>query len=262
MGVTDLFSPEPAAPVIADGHLTIIPISVIDIMAQGKRLNENHGSTSSRANFSPFPSEIVTLCYEFYLRDAQAIFDPFSGWGERADGARRHGKKYAGYDTSAEACGKAMADYGVENSCLDSRFADIPVFDGLLTCPPYWNLEKYSDPRGIDREKTWRGFIEMLEHVLLRSYQAACAGATFCIMVGDWRKDHVYYDLEWQVSTMFKKFGAATVDKVVVSRSKVSKIKIMLPQAKRLGYSVRVHENLLVFRKPDRSDPAARGSAA
>lgn len=35
-----------------------------------------------------------------------------------------------------------------------------------------------------------------------------------------------------------------------VGKRYVSKIKIMLPQAKRLGYSVRVHENLLVFRKP------------
>ena len=69
-------------------------------------------------------------------------------------------------------------------------------------------------------------------------------------MVGDWRKNHKYYDLEFVVSKIFKDMGAEIVDKVVVSRKKVSKIKIMLPQAKRLGYSVRVHENLLVFKKP------------
>lgn len=257
--MTDLFLPESVT--AESGHLTIIPISVIDIMAQGKRLNENHGSTSSRANYSPFPKEISTLCYEFYLRDAAFVFDPFAGWGERAAGAKEHGKEYLGYDSSQEAIDKALAEYGVVNQWGDSTQATIPPFDGLLTCPPYWNLEKYADERGLDRAKTWEAFVDRLAFVFRRCYEAASNGAIFCIMVGDWRKDHYYYDLEWQVSTMFKNFGAATVDKVVVSRSKVSKIKIMLPQAKRLGYSVRVHENLLVFRKPDRSAFAARGAS-
>jgi hypothetical protein len=44
--------------------------------------------------------------------------------------------------------------------------------------------------------------------------------------------------------------GAKIFDQIVVSRKTTSKIKIMLPQAKRLGYSVRVHESLLVFKKP------------
>ena len=75
------------------------------------------------------------------------------------------------------------------------------------------------------------------------------SGATYCIMVGDWRKNHKYYDLEFVTSRIFKGLGAEIVDKVVVSRKGVSEIKIMLPQAKRLGYTVRVHETLLVFRK-------------
>ena len=131
----------------------------------------------------------------------------------------------------------------------DSLTAPIPVFDGLLTCPPYWNLETYASENGIDRIKDWNVFLNSLRAVFERCYIAANTGATFCVMVGDWRKNHKYYDLEWEVCNMFKEFGATVVDKVVVSRSKVSKIKIMLPQAKRLGYSVRVHENLLVFKK-------------
>jgi len=253
---SDLLSELP----VESGHLTIMPVSVIDIMAQGKRQNENHGSTSSRANYSPFPSEIATLCYEFYLRDASLVFDPFAGWGERAAAARQNGKGYIGYDCSAEAVEKALKDYGVENQLCDSMYADIPEFDGLLTCPPYWNLEKYADPRGLDREKTWADFLRKLDCVFMRCYTAAKEGTIFCVMVGDWRKDHVYYDLEWNVCEMFKGLGAQIVDKVVVSRSKVSKIKIMLPQAKRLGYSVRVHENLLVFKKPNGQRPPQRGA--
>jgi len=38
-------------------------------------------------------------------------------------------------------------------------------------------------------------------------------------------------------------------DKVVLSSKKYSKIKVMLPQAKRLGYTVKVHQILLVYYK-------------
>ena len=83
-----------------------------------------------------------------------------------------------------------------------------------------------------------------------RCWVAADEDAVFCIMSGDWRKNHVYYDLPYEIDRAFKDFGATVVDKVVVSRAKGSKIKIMLPQAKRLGYTVRVHEMLSVYRKP------------
>jgi hypothetical protein len=229
--------------------LKIIPVSVIDIKAQKKRKNENHGSTSSRANYSPFPSEISDLCYEFYLRDCFNIVDPFAGWGERHSKAIEYNKEYFGYDTSQVAIDKARDEYGIKNILANSLNVDIPELEGLLTCPPYWNLEKYADNEGIDRNKTWESFIRDLAFIFNRFYDKAEDNAIFCIMVGDWRKNHIYYDLDYEICKMFKLFGAKIVDKVVVSRKKTSKIKIMLPQAKRLGYSVRVHENLLVFKK-------------
>jgi DNA modification methylase len=234
----------------ATEHLTTIPVSVIDIAAQGKRKNENHSATSSRANYSPFPEEIATLCAEFFLRDAATVFDPFAGWGERGAAVIRTGKNYVGYDLSPVAIAKAKVDFNVENILADSRVAPIPAFDGLVTCPPYWNLETYASENGVDRIKEWGLFLDALFGVFARCYAAASRGAVFCVMVGDWRKQHKYYALEWEVCDMFDQLGASVIDKIVVNRSKVSKIKIMLPQAKRLGYSVRVHENLLVFKKP------------
>jgi DNA modification methylase len=229
--------------------LEIMPVSVIDIEAQKKRKNEDHDNVSSRKNFSPFPQEINTLCYEFYLRDSDFVFDPFSGWGERHAEAIKFNKKYIGYDTSVTAINKAREEYGVENLFRNSLTDELPKgYNGVITCPPYWNLEKY-EGAGIDRNKKWSGFLEDYFAILNNVYKKAEDGCVFCIMVGDWRKNHKYYDLEYQTCKSFEFFGAEIIDKVVVSRKKVSKIKIMLPQAKRLGYTVKVHENLLVFRK-------------
>jgi len=234
-----------------ENHLKVIPVSVIDVEAQKKRRLENHSKVSSRANYSPFPEEISDLCYEFFLRGCDRIVDPFAGWGERHSKAVQYGKNYVGFDTSTVAIEKAKAEYNVQNTLADSMTVDIPRFNRMITCPPYWNLEKYDSEIGIDRVRTYYGFVESLREIFRRFYRAAEDGTTFCVMVGDWRKNHVYYNLEYQVSKIFDELGSTIVDKIVVSRKKVSKIKIMLPQAKRLGYTVRVHENLLVFRKEE-----------
>jgi DNA modification methylase len=125
---------------------------------------------------------------------------------------------------------------------------DIPEHDGLVTCPPYWNLEKYNGD-GLDKVKKWDEFKDDYRKLLTRCWESAKVGATYCIMVGEWRRNHVYYDLEGVTRRIMDDLGASMFDQITVSRKKVSKIKIMLPQAKRLGYTVRVHESLLVFKK-------------
>jgi hypothetical protein len=243
----DLFGAEMAQP---DKGMSIIPVSVIDVWSQGSHLRElgGHDEKSSRQQFSPFSEEVARLCYELYLRDCEQIFDPFAGWGERHFYAQDYGKQYTGFDVNPLAIQHAEDHFGVHNILADSEGAEFPEFDGLLTCPPYWNLERYTE-YGIDAEPTWRGFLSRYAAIFRKAYEVATDGAMFCVAVGDWRKDGVYYDIAHQTRKIFENLGATTVDDVVISRKGVSKIKIMLPQAKRLGYSVKVHESLLVFRK-------------
>ena len=125
---------------------------------------------------------------------------------------------------------------------------EIPNHDGLITCPPYWNLEKYSK-EGIDHIKKWKDFLIEYEKIWERCIEKADDGALYCIMVGDWRKNHVYYDFTFETERIFKKHGMKLFDKVVLSYKKISPIKLMLPQAKRLGYTVKVHQYLLIFKK-------------
>lgn len=227
-------------------------MSVADIGAQsGKRRRDGqHASVSSRADYSHFPAEVASLAMQLFLRDATRLFDPFAGWGERHAAARSHGKDYVGFDVNPQAIETARTEYGVSNVLANSLTADIPEFDGMLTCPPYWNLERYS-PDGIEQHRTFKEFIDRgLTPVFARAYAAASPGSVFCVMVGDWRKDHTYYDLAHKTRCIFERLGAEVIDEVIVSRKTVSKIKIMIPQAVRLGYTVKVHEYLLVYRKP------------
>ena len=226
-------------------QLKIMPISVLEISAQKKRTGNR--LDSSRSGFSPFAEEVSDICYEFYLRDSKNVFDPFAGWGERAEKAKEWNKNYIGFDTSKDAIMSAKKK-GFDNVLANSLFDEIPKHDGLITCPPYWNLEKYSG-NGIDQTKTWEDFIYQYTEIWKRCYEKAEIDSTYCIMVGEWRKNHVFYDLEYITRKAFKELGATLFDQVVISRKLVSKVTVMMPQAKRLGYSVRVHESLLIFKK-------------
>ncbi len=230
--------------------MDVLPVSVVELGKTRSSHREigGHGETSSRDEFSGFPCEIGTLCYQLYLKDCELVFDPFAGWGERGRLAREHGIEYVGYDISCDAIEVARERFEIENMLADSMLADIPCFDGLITCPPYWNLEKYSGG-GLDSCETWEDFLLLYERTIERCYDAARTGALFCIYVGDWRKDSVYYDLTFRTQRIMDECGATLIDIVVGSRATVTKIKVMIPQALSNGYTVKVHETLLVFQK-------------
>ncbi len=227
-----------------------LPISVVEL-GKTRTTHRDKGKQdekSSRDEYSGFPCEIGTLCYQLYLKHCELVFDPFAGWGERGRLAQEHGFKYVGYDSNPEAIEVARARFGVDNTVEDSRIAFIPCFDGLITCPPYWNLESYSS-EGLDAIERWDDFLIGYECVLSRCYDAAKTGAMFCIYVGDWRQFGIYYDLTFRTQRIMDECGATPIDIVVGSRATVTKIKVMIPQALANGYTVKVHETLLVFQK-------------
>jgi len=232
-----------------------MPASVIDIAAQtdnNKRRGKGEFNDSSRKQMSHHPRETALMAYELYLRDASHVFDPFGGFGERHHYADECGKSYTGYDISQHNIDLAREAYGVENVLKDSLLDNPPeYFDGVYTCPPYWNLEKYEGDNSDagDKIKTWEAFCEWYAELWAHIYDFAPKGTKFCIQVGYWRKKKKVYDLEFVTQKIFDELGATLFDKVILSRKKVTKLKVMAPQCLRLGYTIKCHETLFVFEK-------------
>ena len=238
---------------MSDIQYKYIPVSVFDVEKLGKskiRKNQDHNNKSSRSSFSPFPPDVAEWCAEYFLRDASFVFDPFAGWGERNKAVTEKGKIYLGFDISEEAIKYAKDNFNVDNILADSRTEEIPEHDGLLTCPPYWNLEKYYSQNGLDRIKKWKDFLIEYENIWKRCVEKATPGTKYCIVLGDWRKKGIYYDFVYETEKIMEKLKMKPFDKITLSHKKHSKIKVMLPQAKRLGYTVKVHQILLVYQKP------------
>jgi DNA modification methylase len=229
-----------------------LPVSVFDVNKIGKigiRGKQNHSGQSSRSSYSPFSPQIAEWCMEYFLRNTSTLFDPFAGWGERHVAAKNFDKVYLGYDISPDAIEFAKKHYNVDNILANSLTEEIPYHDGLITCPPYWNLEKYGSKNGLDRLKDWKDFLNQYGEVLKRVSEKALPGAKYCIIVGDWRMKKKFYDFTYQTEKIMEKCGMVPFDKVILSQKKISPIKLQMPQAKRLGYTVKVHQTLLVYEK-------------
>ena len=201
---------------------------------------------SSRLSFSPFPHEIASLCAQFFARDAEVVVDPFSGWGERGFACAKEGLEYIGFDISPEAINHAKVVFGVSNTLADSRNVDVPNHDALITCPPYWKLERYDNDGGLDKLSDWNAFLIEYEAILTRFAEKANPEAVYAIATGDWRERGIYYDLTYQTAKIMEKLGFTRWDSVVFHRAHKTNYAIMLPQAKRLGYTVKLHETLNV----------------
>jgi DNA modification methylase len=240
-------------------QLSIIPTSVIDLEPATNVLSirdkgeADFDKDSSRKIMSQHPSETCKLVYEFFLRDSTCVFDPFAGFGQRHWWAKKYGKKYIGFDISKNNIEFAKNKFDVDNVLADSATEQLPLFDGVYTCPPYFNLEVYEGGKGIDKEKTWDSFLASYSAIWKRIVDAAPPKTKFCVQVGDWRKKNLYYNFRYETEKMFFGFGCEMFDQVIMSRKKITKIKILLPQCKRLGYSIKLHETLLVFQKPSDS---------
>lgn len=235
-----------------------LPVSVVETGEQSfSQRTGDHDGTSSRAEHSPFPFEIASLCMELFLRDAGTVVDPFAGWGERHKAAEDAGLKYVGTDLSPGAIAHAREMFSVTNHLADCRAFDWPEHGGLLTCPPYWNLESY-EGEGLHQAPSWLEFCEQMESSLLSCMARARARAVYCVAAGSWRHDGVHYDMPHALKCIFYRAGWNFHDSVIISRLGRSKVKVMIPQALRLGYTVRVHEELLVFKRgePDENTSA------
>lgn len=81
--------------------------------------------------------------------DVKMCYDPCGGWGHRLLGALSL-EKYIYNDLSLPTkknVDRIVEDFHIENAvtyCRDARkFEPEEEFDGMFTCPPYFNVEHY-----------------------------------------------------------------------------------------------------------------------
>jgi len=229
-----------------------------------------------------FPSMLVERLIECFTRsDERVVLDPFMGSGSTLVACKRKGKKGIGlevYPQYVELARRRLSAEGFMSSpeetdeCriieADARrlhqFIEPETVDLCVTSPPYWDI--LSQQRTADGKQTrdygqaendlsrisdYWDFINALCDVFARVLEVLKPGKYCIVNVMDIRKKDVLYPFHSDLARNIKGLGFIFDDMIIWDR------RHEYNNLRPLGYpSVfrinRVHEFLLIFKKPNR----------
>lgn len=188
------------------------------------------------------------------------ILDAFAGGPPRAVVSSIMGMEYHGIEIRQKQIDETLSvvkNLGLKNVQLhlaDGRFFDASLgqFDVAITCPPYYDLEVYSDqPDDLSNLGSYWEFNAGMFFSALSHRKVMKPGAFVCIVVGPFRnkKTGELIDFPGHTIANFREAGFIYWQDVILSKNFGSAAK-RSTNAWRGHKLVPIHEHLLVFRTP------------
>lgn len=126
-----------------------------------------------------------------------------------------------------------------------------PSYDIIFSCPPYADLEVYSDLKGDISNKPYDEFLKLYRDIITKSVRLLKGGGYAIFVVGDIRDKRGYYrDFVSHTKKAFIDAGAGLYNEAILLQPLGT---AMLRCAKIFeagGKLTKVHENILIFKKP------------
>lgn len=210
---------------------------------------------------SVFDPALCEVLYHWFCPAGGTILDPFAGGSVRGIVANYLGYQYTGIDIRQEQVDsnreQAMDILPIENQpqwyvgdsnkLLDDNWNT--KFDMVMSCPPYADLEVYSDMEGDISNKPYKQFLELYESIIEKSCKLLKVGGHACFVVGEVRENHKgYYGFVPDTINAFKKAGMTYYNEAIY----ITSFGNAGMRANRYMGSqklVKVHQNVLVFKK-------------
>lgn len=192
------------------------------------------------------------------------VLDAFAGGPPRALAASAMGYKYLGYDIRQEQIDENYAVLtsmgfcdGVTYQCGDGTVLDMATdhapFDISLTCPPYYDLEKYSDLESdISALSSYEEFNQSMFNCACAHRKLMKPGAFVCFVVGNFRdkKTGELIDFRGDTVANFREAGFLFQQDIVLSKNFASAA-VRASNSWKGKKLVPRHEYLLVFKTPE-----------
>lgn len=235
------------------------------------------GNLSDSTGTSIFDPVVAELMYRWFSAPGDHVLDPFAGGSVRGIVASAMQRTYHGIELREEQVSANEAQRAVlledmkhqpEWWQADSESA-LPLFrpefyDFILSCPPYGDLECYSDLPEDLSTLSWDGFREKYARIIRLSVSRLKRDRFAAFVVGNFR-DRVgggfYRDLVGETIRAFESSGAGFYNEAVLVTSVGSlpmRINAQWRKSRKLG---RTHQNILVFCKGD-PRKASRGDSS
>lgn len=207
--------------------------------------------------FSEFHPHLAEMVVRYWSLEKDLIVDPFAGRATRGIVGLTLGRRYQGYEVAASTFRKTqekIAPLGGQLECFDGCHLAHTLNDSVdlvFTCPPYHRLEKYeSAPSQLSDIADYDKFLEQITICAKNVARVLKPGKFLCWVVGDWRDGKAFRLFHADSLRIFQQFGLVPHDVVIVhNNSPFAPLQAGKVAAKR--YTSKVHEYLLVFRKPE-----------
>ncbi len=222
---------------------------------------------ASEEGGSVFDPVLCELAYRWFCAGGGQVVDPFAGGSVRGIIAAQLGLNYWGCDLRAEQVAAnreqaaAICECNVpEWVCGDSMetLASAPDADFIFSCPPYGDLEVYSDDPADLSGMEWHTFVAAYKRIILRAVGRLKDDRFACFVVGDFRDNKGFYrDFVSTTIRAFEECGARLYNEAILVTSVGSASMRVTKQFNASRKMAKTHQNVLVFCKGDPRKAAA-----
>lgn len=221
------------------------------------------GTENMAPGTSIFDPVLCELVYKWFCPENGVIFDPFAGGSVRGIVACMLGYDYYGVDLSGEQIKANVVQareilsgkqphWFLGDSCDMGEILPSLQYDLVFSCPPYHNLEQYTDELEDLSNVSWDTFRRKYNDIIAKSILRLKPNRFACFVVGEIR-DEVggYKGLVPYTINCFSNNGARFYNELILVNV-VGSLPIRIDKQFRSGRKVgKTHQNVLVFYKGD-----------
>jgi len=210
---------------------------------------------------SIFDPALCEVLYHWFCPQNGSILDPFAGGSVRGIVANYLGYNYTGIDIRQEQVDSNREQaidilpidkqpqwyVGDSNEVLNDFNKE---FDFVFSCPPYADLEVYSDLKGDISNMNYIEFMKAYESIIYKSCKLLKKGGYACFVVGEVRDKNGYY-IGFVPDTIkaFEKCGMKFYNEAILLNA-IASASMRANGNMKSQKLVKVHQNILVFKKP------------
>ena len=226
----------------------------------GTELPEYAGQEQSGTSI--FDPVLCELAYRWFCPPEGSILDPFAGGSVRGIVASILGMRYTGIDLSidqieanrqqaAQIIPDAEPEW-IEGDGLDAIGLAPGQYDFIFSCPPYGDLEVYTNhPRDLSC-MDWPEFLDAYRAIIARCVSMLKPDRFACFVVGDFRDGKGFYrNFVSETIRAFLDAGTKLYNEAVLLTA-IGSLPIRVGKQFEAGRKLgKTHQNVLVFVKGD-----------
>lgn len=214
---------------------------------------------------SIFDPVLIECMLEWFTAPGDEVLDLFAGGSVRGIVASKTGRCYIGVDVRPEQIaanltlgGSMDLDPMPDWIVADARTFSCRPVDFLFLCPPYYDLERYSDRRDDLSNMTTEEYDQALSECIRKGVDSLRDDRFGVVVIGDVRKEGAYVNLPGKVIEMFRQHGCHLYNTMVVLQEPVTAAMRAYQSMERSRKIPKAHQNVLVFLKGDAGRASSR----